>query len=218
MRLPLSWSQSLLNKDAALKYLIEKIEHQRIFVAVNGVLGNGQTNLNPEEFKGFVLTNKWAPYIFINGKDFQAAKIFTLMHELAHIWFGKTAALDIEQFQPANTTEEKLCDKIAAELLVPESELRNQWSRNGNSQNHLQILERYFKVSTIVIARRLLDINAYTQNQFFAFYNRYQANWESQNNNDEGGGNFYLNQNYRVGKSFYHIINEGAKNGKLFLY
>ncbi len=215
LQLPLSWSQNLSNKDGAFKYLIEKIERQRIFVAINGVLGNGQTNLNPEEFQGFVLTNKWAPYIFINGKDFQAAKIFTLMHELAHIWLGKTAALDIEQFQPANTADEKLCDKIAAELLVPESELRNQWTRNSSSQNHLQILERHFKVSGIVIARRLLDINAYTRSQFFAFYNRYRANWKSQNNKNEGGGNFYLNQNYRVGKAFYHIINEAAKNGKL---
>jgi Zn-dependent peptidase ImmA (M78 family) len=215
LQLPVSWSQTLINKDAALKYLIEKIENKRIFVAISGVLGNSARNLNPEEFKGFVLTNKWAPYIFINGKDFPGAKLFTLMHELAHIWMGKTAALDIENFQPPNTDEEKFCNEIAAELLVPKDELQVQWRRYSNSQNHLQLLERYFKVSQVVIARRLLDISAYTQAEFFAFYNRYKAEWDARGDNDGGGGSFYNNQNYRVGKAFFNTVSEAVSSGKL---
>lgn len=215
LQLPLSWSQGLTNKDAALKYLIEKIENARIFVAINGVVGNSPHNLNPEEFKGFVLTNKWAPYIFINGKDFPAAKLFTLMHELAHIWIGKTAALDIQKFQPANTSEEKLCDQVAAELLVPEKELQVQWALYSKKENHLQLLERHFKVSRLVIARRLLDISAYTKAQFFAFYNRCKTEWEASNVNSEGGGSFYNNQNYRVGKTFFNTVSEAVRSGKL---
>lgn len=215
LRLPLSWSQTVVGKDAALKYLIEKIEDKRIFVAISGVLGNSAHNLNPEEFKGFVLTDKWAPYIFINGKDFPAAKLFTLMHELAHIWIGKTAALDIQQFQPASTSEEKFCDEIAAELLVPKDELQVQWARYSNKQNHLQLLERHFKVSKVVIARRLLDISVYTEAQFFAFYKRCKEEWDARGNNDESGGSFYNNQNYRVGKAFFNTVNEAVSNGKL---
>jgi Zn-dependent peptidase ImmA (M78 family) len=213
IELPVNWSRFLQDKDAALKYLIEKVEAVGIYVAVNGVLGNSNKNLDPEEFKGFVLSNKWAPYIFINGKDFPAAKIFTLMHELAHIWLGETAILDIEQLMPANTDIEKLCDSVAASLLVDAGLLMNEWNKVKLQANHLQILERYFKVSQLMIARRLMDIGAYSKTEFFAFYRQQKALWDAKENT--GGGSFYANQPYRVGKKFFQWVNEATATGKL---
>lgn len=215
LNLPANWSQFLPDKDAALKYLIKKVEDAGIYVAINGVLGNSSKNLNPEEFKGFVLSNKWAPYIFINGKDYPAAKIFTFMHEVAHIWLDKSAAFDIEKFQPANTATEKLCDAIAAELLVPETVLKAEWKKAAHRANVLDYLERFFKVSKIVIARRLLDLGIYNLQQFFGFYNAYKAFWDAKKESDDGGGSFYSNQPYRVGIKFFETVNEAALSGKL---
>lgn len=214
LQLPINWSQFLPDKEAALRYLIQRIESIGIFVAMNGVIGNSPKNLNPEEFKGFVLSNKWAPYIFINGKDYPAAKLFTLMHELAHIWVDKTAVFDIEKLLPANTTIEKLCDAVAAELLIDENLLLREWKKVQNSANAIQILERFFKVSQVVIARRLFDMGILKKLQFFQFYNQYSTFWDNRKE-DASGGDFYLNQNYRVGHRFFSIINEAATSGKL---
>lgn len=214
--LPVNWSQFLPDKDTALKYLIRKAEDAGIYVAVNGVMGNSSKNLNPEEFKGFVLSNNWAPYIFINGKDYPAAKIFTFMHELAHIWLDKSAALDIERFQPANRETEKLCDAVAAELLVAKDVLIKEWKKVGHLANNLDYLERFFRVSKVVIARRLLDLGIYTKSQFFAFYNAYKAYWDNKKESDESGvGSFYANQPLRVGIKFFETVSAAAASGKL---
>lgn len=216
LQLPVNWSQFLSDKEAALKYLIKKVEDAGIYVAINGVLGNSSKNLDPNEFKGFVLSNKLAPYIFINGKDYPAAKIFTFMHELAHIWLDRSAALDIERFQPANIETEKLCDAVAAELLVAKDVLNIELKKVEGQPNHLDSLERFFKVSKVVIARRLLDLGIYSKQQFFAFYNAYKAYWDNKKEKEEvGGGSFYNNQPYRVGIKFFETVNAATTSGKL---
>lgn len=217
LQLPVNWAPSLPDKDAALRYLIEKVESAGIYVTINGVVGNnGRRNLNPDEFKGFVLSNAFAPYIFINGKDYPAAKIFTLMHELVHIWLGNSAAFDLQGFMPADNLVEKKCDAVAAELLVAENTLRPMWDQYKHQPNPVLALERVFKVSRIVIARRLLDLGIFSKNDFFVFYNEYKKYWEQEAaESEQGGGSFYNNQNYRVGKAFFNTITEGARSGKL---
>jgi Zn-dependent peptidase ImmA (M78 family) len=214
IKLVANWSQFLIDKEESLKFLIKKVEDAGIYVAINGVLGNSNKNLNPDEFKGFVLSRKWAPYIFINGKDYPAAKLFTFMHELVHIWLDESAALDIERLLPANTDIEKLCDSVAAELLVAKDVLMEQWNKVYKQPKHLDYLERFFKVSKLVIARRLLDLGFYTRPQFFDFYNNYKILWDKKKNGI-GGGSFYANQPYRVGVKFFDTVNSAATSGKL---
>ncbi|MBW7897963.1 MAG: ImmA/IrrE family metallo-endopeptidase [Candidatus Brocadia sp. BROELEC01] len=66
------------------------------------VENNTHRPLNSHEFRGLVLTGNYARYIFIHGKDFTAAKMFALAHELVHIWLGKSAAPATKKWEQIN--------------------------------------------------------------------------------------------------------------------
>ncbi len=216
LKLADNWADSLTNWENALKFLFDRTEAAEIFIAINGVVGNNtHRTLNPDEFRGFVLTDSVAPYIFINGKDFTAAKMFTLAHELAHIWLGKTAAFDLKNMQPADHLTEKKCNEIAAEFLVPRKELIDAWSNVKDKSQGIEIMANKFKVSQIVAARRLLDTNKITSDYFREFYTKYLTDFRSIKEKKKNGGDFYNNQNYRVGKRFFNEVNTAAKEGKL---
>ncbi|GIV50096.1 MAG: hypothetical protein KatS3mg038_0617 [Candidatus Kapaibacterium sp.] len=132
----------------------EKAEAAGILVVTSGVVGNNtQRKLSVEEFRGFVLVDEYAPLVFINSADGKAAQMFTLAHELAHVWVGESAAFDLRNLQPATNKLEQTCNRIAAEFLVPENSLRAFWSKAQQDPRPFQAIARHFKVSEIVAAR-----------------------------------------------------------------
>lgn len=139
----------------ALRLFIQQADKAGILVMVSGVvMSNNRRRLDPEEFRGFALSDSLAPLIFVNGADTKAAQMFTLAHELAHLWLGASALSNIGTApQPGFRREEVWCNAVAAELLVPLAALHVDELCNDD----LPRLARTFKVSTLVILRRLLD-------------------------------------------------------------
>ncbi|WP_241993129.1 ImmA/IrrE family metallo-endopeptidase [Cryobacterium frigoriphilum] len=116
------------NWEAALRKLIDLIEGIGVLVMVNGVVGaDTSRKLDPQEFRGFALTDDVAPLIFVNGSDTKAAQIFTLVHELAHIWLGESALSDAQMGGRTNNDHELWCNRVAAEVLVPLASIRSDY-------------------------------------------------------------------------------------------
>ena len=122
------------------------------------------------EFPGFVLVDEYAPLVFLNGADGKAAQMFTLAHELAHVWLGSSAVFDLRELQPAADEVEQACNRVAAEFLVPGDEMREVWSSVRYESERFQQIARRFKVSELVAARRALDLRLITRNEFLEFY------------------------------------------------
>lgn len=210
------WASKQSNWGKALQFLKEAIESIDILVVVNSVVGNNNhRKLDYQEFRGFVLVDEYAPLIFVNGADFKAAQMFTYAHELAHLWFGASAAFDLREMRPAADATEQACNKVAAEFLVPEGNLRRIWTSVKNKSEPFQILAKRFKVSEIVIARRALDLNLIDQSIFFNFYDDYTKRIKNKPEQETDGGSFYNTQNYRIGKRFANEIFRSVKEGRL---
>ena len=103
----------------------------RVMFRVGGfVMNTDMLHLDPQEFRGFVLADALAPLVFINGADSKAAQMFTLAHELAHLWLGQTALSDAAMVETSNHAIETWCNRVAAELLVPQTEFRAALQRD----------------------------------------------------------------------------------------
>lgn len=207
------WANECRIWEEALKVLTEKIEEKRIIVAFNGVVGfNNNRPLEVNECRGFVLVDDMAPVMFINNKDAKSAQLFTIVHELAHIWLGKSAGFDFRGMLPADDPVEKLCDTVAAEFLVPEDDILEAWAETAS----IRTLSKRFKVSPIVIGRRLLDTGLYSRDQFFAFYNDYIRDYHERSvATKSDGGDFYATARKKVSPTFARFVNQAVKTGDL---
>jgi Zn-dependent peptidase ImmA (M78 family) len=209
------WASNCPTWSEAFRELLARAEEAGIMVTVSGIVGNNtHRKLDPAEFRGFVLVDDSAPLLFINGADSKAAQMFTLAHELAHIWLGKSAAFDLRELEPADDASEQACNRVAAEFLVPDDELRRVWNRAQATESPFDYLARHFKVSRIVAARRALDAGLISRDEFFAFYEEYQQQQLSTPRR-EAGGNFYATQNLRIGRRFAEAVVRAAREGKL---
>lgn len=200
----------------ALRHLRDAIEEAGILVAINGVVGNDtHRKLDVDEFRGFVLIDGHAPLIFVNGADYKSAQMFTLAHELAHLWVGESALFNMPDLMPSEFAVEQFCNKVAAEFLVPAREFEGFWPRATQDAEPFQAIARHFKVGPIVAARRAQDLGLIQQNEFLTFYRAYQEDERRKSARAAGGGNFYQTQNVRLGKRFVRTVALAAKEGRL---
>lgn len=210
------WAADQPGWTAALRQLQRRIEAVGILVVVNGIVGNNtRRKLDVKEFRGFVLVDEYCPLVFVNGADGKAAQMFTLAHELAHIWFGSSAAFDLRELQPAVNDTEQACNRVAAEFLVPEDELRDFWPQVRRDSGRFQQIARRFKVSELVAARRALDLTLIPRNEFLEFYQAYLEEERRAATQDREGGNFYATQGLRIGRRFAEAVVNATTEGRL---
>ena len=188
----------------ALRLFIRQADDAGVLVMVSGVvMSNTHRRLDPAELRGFALSDPLAPLIFVNGADTKASQMFTLAHELAHLWLGDSALSNIGAAPtPGFRREEIWCNAVAAELLVPIAALRAELRRDEALPHALSRLARSFKVSNQVILRRLLDANWLDRARFDVAWAEEVARLRTLAQRGSVGGDFYRTTLSRVSRRF----------------
>jgi Zn-dependent peptidase ImmA (M78 family) len=196
-----SWSE-------ALRLFMQQADRTGVLVMVSGVvLSNNRRRLNTDEFRGFALSDKLAPLIFINGADTKAAQMFTLAHELAHLWLDASALSNMGAAPTSGFRKEEVwCNKVAAELLAPLEAVRAELRDDESLADALGRLAKQFKVSTLVILRRLLDAGWLNRKQFDEAWSHELARLRAITKDGAGGGDFYRTTLSRVSRRFARAL------------
>ncbi|GAD22285.1 ImmA/IrrE family metallo-endopeptidase [Acidovorax sp. MR-S7] len=198
----------------ALRQLIAKAEDAGVLVMTSSVVGsNSHRKLDVGEFRGFALADDLAPLVFLNGADSKAAQMFTLAHELAHVWLGATGVSDTQAGQVPEQQTERWCNKVAAELLMPLQALCAVYRSDVPIPDEIQRLAREFKVSTLVALRRLFDAGFVDQATLWQHYREEQARLRELEQRSGGGGDFYRSLGARASKRFARAIVSSTLEG-----
>ncbi len=201
--------------DGVIREFSEAAEAAGILVVRAGIVGNNtHRKLDPEEFRGFALVDAHAPLVFVNGADFKAAQIFTLAHELAHVWAGESALSNLDDtLVPEQQRVEWFCNAVAAEYLVPLAELKERLGRLvGSPEQVVEALRRHYRVSELVIIRRLYDAGMISKKEFRGWYeSRIEAYRKEPKSS---GGDFYKSQPNKIGRRFATALIASTLEGK----
>lgn len=200
--------------DDYYRDLVQRIESLGILVMRQGNLGHHTRPLRVEEFRGFAIVDEYAPIIFVNHSDALGARLFTLIHELCHIWIGQSGVSDANT--DTHRQEEILCNAVAAEFLVPAQEFRALWQQGSEDwEDNLPPLEAHFHVSTWTLARRALTLGFISQEE----YGRYISEQKNRYKKRDGGGGptYYQTKKAQISRPFSRAVVGEALSGQLLL-
>ena len=199
--------------SGALRQFIEHADATGILVMVSGVVGsNTRRPLDPEEFRGFALVDPLAPLVFVNGADTKAAQMFTLAHEIAHLWLGESGVSNADVATAPDHGIERSCNRVAAEFLVPLELIRDEFNSRAELNIETSRLARRLKVSTLVVLRRIYDAGALNREQFWATYRQEMSRLRLLASGT--GGNAVRNVGARVSKRLARALVVSALEGR----
>ena len=220
MRDALGWTgevrEELGSWQEALAQLRERAEDVGVLVTISGIVGsNTHRRLDPNEFRGFALVDDYAPLVFVNGADAKSAQVFTLAHELAHLWLGATGLSDAEAESGREFAEERWCNAVAAELLVPMSDFEQAFDPAGALRPQLEPLARRYRVSTQVILARVREFGAIDWDEFMLERDIERTRIESLDRGRSAlAGNYYATKPVQVGKRFTRDLIASTLEGR----
>jgi len=205
-----------LQKRQFLNKIVYEIEKLDILVMKNGIVGsNTHKSLRVSEFRGFAIYDKFAPLIFLNSKDTLSAQIFTIIHELVHLWIGESG-VSLLDFNHTDNDIELFCNEITANILVPNTLLNQYWDSNLDLEENYTDIANIFSVSTLVILNKLYGLKYISYENYIHYVEIEQNKFleYAKNKPKSPGGDFYKTLKTRNGTNFSNALITSTLEGK----
>ena len=212
------WYRECADSSGAFNKVRRLLEECGVVVMMSGIVGkNTHRALDVNEFRAFAMVNDMAPLIFINGADSLGGRLFSLFHEIVHIWIGENDLYNDRRYSGEGVKAiEVICNAVAGELIVPKAHFIENWMKNTNDDTYQKIKElaKYFHCSESVLARRALDNGKISK----SIYNQVVSDVIEayiQSKQEKGSGGDY----YRVARSkldgvFVRALCESVSSGR----
>ena len=221
--LKINWYLDSQDANDSFKRVRKHAEEIGIVVMMNGIVGNNtHRKLDIEEFRAFTLIDDYAPLIFINSNDSANGKLFSLFHEMSHIWMGRNSLFNDRFSNETNISEiEVICNAITGELLVPNVNFIEEWKLCNNNftiEEKVRALSNLFNCGITVIARKALNNNYINASQYSMIAEKAISNFlalqERKQNESSSGGDFYRTIATRLDGRFLNALANSTQEGK----
>jgi Zn-dependent peptidase ImmA (M78 family) len=221
IRLDVGEYRAQASVESAFALLRSRVEAAGVFVLLIGNLGSHHSSIDVETFRGFALADEVAPFIVINDQDAVSAWSFTLLHELAHLWLGKTGVSG----RSSEAQIEKFCNDVAAEFLLPSSELpRVGVERNSAPQAAIELIEKFASerhLSRTMVAYSLYRATLLREDTWKTISAWFLSQWRKardakrERQRDGKGPNYYVVRRHRLGPALLHLVARSIDEGAL---
>lgn len=215
LNLSITERQQLPTWTEALRQFLNKVEESGVLVMASSIVGsNTHRKLDVDEFRGFALSDDRAALVFLNASDSKSAQMFTLAHEMAHLWLGQSGVFDTVAGRIPGQNTERWCNAVAAELLMPLKTVQEEYSPDNSIEEEIQRLARIYKVSTLVVLRRLFDAGFINEGELSTYYKEELERIRNLELKKSNGGDFYRTLGVRTGKRFARAVVSSALEGQ----
>ena len=212
------------NNSAAFNVLREAVSNLGILVMQNGVVvNNNHRILNVAAFRALVLIDEYVPLIFLNARDSTNAKIFSLCHELVHIWLGVDELYN-DNFATNqifnNGKLESFCNEVAAEMLLPLSSIQSTLDRQHDIYTNIKQISKVFNVSELVVcirlkAKKIVNVKLFDEVYANLLKEMRENLLGKQLQEKKSGGDYYATNGSRLDARFAATVNRKAREGKI---
>lgn len=208
------------DKESLFKSLRDKIEEIGVFVLLIGDLGHHTTQIDVDEFRGLALSDPIAPFILINSYDAKPAQLFTMLHELVHLWVDEPGISAQSPFKKTHNKIERFCNKITAELLLPRLLVKERWQecKNQSVYEIVNIIAKEFAVSRVTSARRLFELQLIKEDTWWGLYNSFKKELiaiKKKQKESEGGPDYYVVKSNRLGNKYINTVLNSLDKGNI---
>lgn len=200
----------------------QKLADAGVFVLRQADLGSHHSKISVEEFRGLAISDRYAPFIVVNPDDATSALLFTLIHELTHLWLGQSGISNLSAVEVPQDHQslEVYCNRVAAEFLVPERPFMEAYESGiyRDIRSAIEALSATFKVSRLVIARRLLEFDRLSEEGYWTFYQEWRAQWEHEERpsyQGDDGPRYIAKTKSRLGRKLLTTVIGAAYEGRL---
>jgi Zn-dependent peptidase ImmA (M78 family)/transcriptional regulator with XRE-family HTH domain len=214
-------------KDAGALFVLLRAAAERagVYVLLLGDLGSYHSDIGEDVFRGIALADDITPFVVINDNDAQAARSFTLLHELAHLWVGASGVSGPLRGAAGNAVE-RFCNAVASEFLLPPGAIEKLTATSGADFGSAMVLTdqiaQTWNVSQGAVTYRLL-VNGWISDEvagdlFRAFSTRWRAQKERDRETrepEEGGPNFYVVRRSRLGAGLLDTVRRALRDNVL---
>lgn len=213
------------SESSPIKYWVDKIEAKGIYVSRTSFI-HSRLLLDKEELQGFAIVDPYAPFVFINSQDWDAPQLFTLIHELAHLWIAKTGISNNIELDSKNSNPvERFCNEVAANVLMPEEIIKSFNTSVFRSSKSIYKQARLLGVSSSALLVRSMKLGLISLPKYNQLKKEVQHNFDEFVKKEEekklkakqkdGGPNPYLLRVNKNSRLFTQFVLDAFRGGNI---